>query len=130
MDGWVGDIEKETLGNSTFRTVVFTAEHTQLTVMRLGSGEDIGLEVHENLDQFLRVESGRGRLQMGSSENDLEERDVEDDWAVIVPAGVWHNIVNTGEGELKLYSLYSPPEHPPNTVHKTKEEAEAAEHAH
>jgi mannose-6-phosphate isomerase-like protein (cupin superfamily) len=130
MDGWVGDIEKETLGNSTFRTVVFTAEHTQLTVMRLGPGEDIGLEVHENLDQFLRVESGRGRLQMGSSENDLEERDVEDDWAVIVPAGVWHNIVNTGEGELKLYSLYSPPEHPPNTVHKTKEEAEAAEHAH
>jgi mannose-6-phosphate isomerase-like protein (cupin superfamily) len=128
MDGWVGNIEKETLANSTFRTVVFTGEHTQLTVMRLGPGEDIGLEVHESLDQFLRVESGTGRLQMGPSENELEERDVEDDWAVIVPAGAWHNIVNTGEGELKLYSLYSPPEHPPNTVHETKADAEAAEH--
>ena len=128
MDGWVGNIEKETLANSTFRTVVFTGEHTQLTVMRLGPGEDIGLEVHASLDQFLRVESGAGRLQMGRSENELEERDVEDDWAVIVPAGAWHNIVNTGEGELKLYSLYSPPEHPPNTVHETKADAEAAEH--
>jgi mannose-6-phosphate isomerase-like protein (cupin superfamily) len=128
MDGWVADIERETLDNSTFRTVVFTGEHTQLTVMRLGPGEDIGLEVHERLDQFLRVESGRGRLQMGPSEDELEERDVQDDWAVIVPAGVWHNIVNTGDGELKLYSLYSPPEHPPNTVHQTKADAEAAEH--
>jgi mannose-6-phosphate isomerase-like protein (cupin superfamily) len=130
MVGWVGDIEKETLGNSTFRTVVFTGEHTQLTVMRLAPGEDIGLEVHEGLDQFLRIESGTGRLQMGSSADELEERDVGDDWAVIVPAGVWHNVVNTGEDELKLYSLYSPPEHPDGTVHVTKAEAEEAERAH
>src|ERR671916_387380 len=99
MLGWVGDIERETLGNDTFRTVLFTGEHTQLTVMRLAPGEDIGLETH----------------------------DVSDDWAIIVPAGVWHNLTNTGDGELKLYSLYSPPEHPPDTVHRTKAEAEAAE---
>jgi mannose-6-phosphate isomerase-like protein (cupin superfamily) len=127
MLGWIGNIEKETLGNTTFRTVVFTGDHTQMTVMRLAPGEDIGLEVHADHDQFLRVESGRGRVQMGTSEDDLEESDVEDDWAVIVPAGVWHNLVNTGEGELKLYSLYSPPEHPPDTVHETKADAEAAE---
>jgi mannose-6-phosphate isomerase-like protein (cupin superfamily) len=128
MNGWVGDIEKETVDNSTFRTVVFTGEHTQLTVMRLGPGEDIGLEVHEDRDQFLRLESGSGRAQMGPRQDELEEQDVEADWAVIVPAGLWHNIVNTGDGDLKLYSLYSPPEHPPNTVHETKAEAEAAEH--
>ncbi len=128
MNGWVGDIEKETVDNSTFRTVVFTGEHTQLTVMRLGPGEDIGLEVHEDRDQFLRLESGSGRAQMGPRQDELEEQDVEADWAVIVPAGLWHNIVNTGNGDLKLYSLYSPPEHPPNTVHETKAEAEAAEH--
>ena len=128
MRGWVGDIEKETLDNSTFRTVVFTGEHTQLTVMRLAPGEDIGLEVHEDRDQFLRLESGSGRAQMGPSEDELEDQDVQADWAVIVPAGLWHNIVNTGDGDLKLYSLYSPPEHPPTTVHETKADAEAAEH--
>ncbi len=128
MNGWVGDIEKETVDNSTFRTVVFTGEHTQLTVMRLGPGEDIGLEVHEDRDQFLRLESGSGRAQMGPRQDELEEQDVEADWAVIVPAGLWHNIVNPGDGDLKLYSLYAPPEHPPNTVHETKAEAEAAEH--
>jgi mannose-6-phosphate isomerase-like protein (cupin superfamily) len=126
--GWVGDIEKETLDNSTFRTVVFTGEHTQLTVMRLAPGEDIGLEVHEDRDQFLRLESGSGRAQMGPSEDELEDQDVQADWAVIVPAGLWHNIVNTGDGDLKLYSLYSPPEHPPTTVHETKADAKAAEH--
>lgn len=131
MLGWVGDIERETLDNETFRTVVFTGEHTQLTVMRLAPGEDIGWEAHQDRDQFLRLEQGRGRAEFGRSEDEVEERhDVEDDWAVIVPAGVWHNIVNTGDEQLKLYSLYSPPEHPDGTVHRTKAEAEAAEHAH
>jgi mannose-6-phosphate isomerase-like protein (cupin superfamily) len=131
MLGWVGDIERETLANETFRTVVFTGEHTQLTVMRLAPGEDIGWEAHHDRDQFLRIEQGRGRAEFGGSEDEVAERhDVEDDWAVIVPAGVWHNVVNTGGGELKLYSLYSPPEHPDGTVHRTKAEAEAAEHAH
>jgi mannose-6-phosphate isomerase-like protein (cupin superfamily) len=131
MIGWIGDIERATLDNSTFRTVLFTGEHTQLTVMRLGPGEDIGREAHHGRDQFLRIEEGRARVELGSTEDTIDETyDVEDDWAVIVPAGVWHNVVNTGTGDLKLYSLYSPPEHPPNTVHQTKAEAEAAEHAH
>ena len=129
MLGWVGDIERETLDNDTFRTALFTGEHTQLTLMRLGPGEDIGRESHPNLDQFLRVEQGRGRLELGRTGDAIDETyEVEDDWAMIIPAGVWHNVVNTGTGELKLYSLYSPPEHPAGTVHRTKADGEAAEH--
>jgi mannose-6-phosphate isomerase-like protein (cupin superfamily) len=128
MPGWVGDIERETLDNETFRTVVFTGEHTQLTVMSIAVGDDIGGEVHEGHDQFIRIESGRARVELGGSEGAPEEtHDVEDDWAVIVPAGCWHNVVNTGSDELKVYSLYSPPEHPDGTVHATKADAEAAE---
>ena len=131
MLGWVGDIERETLDNDTFRTVVFTREHSQLTVMRLAPGEDIGWEAHEGIDQFLRIESGEGRAEFGRSEGSVDERhDVRDDWAIVVPAGIWHNVVNTGDGELKLYSVYSPPEHPPETVHRTKADAEAAEAEH
>jgi len=131
MIGWVGDVEKVTLDNVNFRTVVFTGEHTQLTVMRLAPGEDIGLEAHPHLDQFLRIEQGRGRAELGRSEGSVEEtHDVGPDWAIVVPAGIWHNVVNTGDEELKLYSLYSPPEHPDGTVHRTKQEAEAAEHDH
>lgn len=129
MIGWVADVERATLDNDTFRTVLYTGEHTQLTVMRLGPGEDIGREMHPHLDQFLRLEQGSARVELGRSEDDVEEtHEVEDDWAIIVPAGVWHNVVNTGSGELKLYSLYSPPEHPDGTVHRTKAEAERAEH--
>jgi mannose-6-phosphate isomerase-like protein (cupin superfamily) len=129
MIGWVDDIEQATLDNSTFRTVVFTGDHTQLTVMRLAPGEDIGRESHPDRDQFLRIEQGKARVELGETEDAIDEtHEVEDDWAVIVPAGVWHNVVNTGTDELKLYSLYSPPEHPPNTVHQTKADAEAAEH--
>jgi mannose-6-phosphate isomerase-like protein (cupin superfamily) len=129
MLGWVDDVERVTLDNETFRTVVFTGEHTQLTVMRLAPGEDIGREAHPNLDQFIRIEQGNARVELGRTEEQIDEtHDVEDDWAVIVPAGVWHNVVNTGSGDAKLYSLYSPPEHPPETVHRTKAEAEAAEH--
>ena len=131
MLGWVGDIEKATIDNTTFRTVLFTGEHTQLTVMRLAPGEDIGREAHHDRDQFLRIEQGQARVELGTSEDAIDEtHDVEDDWAIAVPAGVWHNVVNTGSDEVKLYSLYSPPEHPPNTVHATKAEAKAAEHAH
>jgi len=130
MLGWVGNIERDTRANQTFRTVVFTREHVQLTLMRLGPGEDIGWEAHEHNDQFLRIEEGEGRVELGRTGDGADEtHDVEDDWAVIVPAGVWHNVVNTGSGELKLYSLYAPPEHPDGTVHRTKAEAEAAEHA-
>jgi mannose-6-phosphate isomerase-like protein (cupin superfamily) len=131
MLGWIGDIEQVTLNNTTFRTVLFTGEHTQLTVMRLAPGEDIGREVHSHLDQFIRIEEGRARVELGRTEDVVDEtHDVEPDWAVIVPAGIWHNVVNTGDGEVKLYSPYSPPEHPAETVHRTKADAEAAEHSH
>ena len=131
MLGWVGDIEQETVENTTFRTVVFTGEHTQLTVMRLAPGEDIGREAHHDRDQFLRIERGRARVELGRAEDTIDEtHEVGDDWAIIVPAGVWHNVVNIGADDLKLYSLYSPPEHPDGTVHETKAEAVEAERAH
>ena len=131
MLGWVGDIEQATLDNTTFRTVLFTGAHEQLTVMRLQPGEDIGREVHDDHDQFLRIEEGRGRVEFGRSADEVDEtHEVEDDWAIIVPAGVWHNVVNEGDADVKLYSLYAPPEHPPDTVHRTKAEADAAERAH
>ena len=128
MPGWVGDIEQATLSNDTFRTVLYTGSHQQLTVMNLKPGEEIGREAHPHLDQFIRIEQGQGRVEFGSSAETVDEtHDVADDWAVIIPAGVWHNVVNTGAGELKLYSLYAPPEHPDGTVHHTKAEADAAE---
>jgi mannose-6-phosphate isomerase-like protein (cupin superfamily) len=131
MTGWVDDIEKATLGNDTFRTVLFTGKHLQMTVMCLQPGEEIGVEKHDDLDQFIRIEEGMAQVQMGSSKDDLSEvHDVEDDWAVIIPGGTWHNVVNTGEGQLRLYSIYTPPEHPDGTVHQTKAEADAAEHDH
>lgn len=129
MLGWIGDIEHATLENATFRTVVFTGEHMQLTVMSIPPGEDIGREVHSDRDQFLRVEQGSARVELSTTEERVDEtHDVEADWAMIVPAGVWHNVVNTGGGELKVYSLYSPPEHPDGTVHATKADAMNAEH--
>ena len=129
MPGWVGNVERETLENGTFRTVLFTGDNIQLTVMSLRPGEEIGVEMHDDLDQFLRIEQGSARITFGPSADKVEEEhDVEDDWAVVVPGGVWHNVINTGAGALKLYSLYAPPEHPAGTVHQTKAEADAAEH--
>lgn len=131
MIGWVGDIEQLTVANDTFRTVVYTGTHAQLTVMSIEPGGEIGWEAHDHLDQFLRVEQGRGRLDLGRTGDGVDEQhDLEDDWALIVPAGIWHNVVNTGDDDLKLYSLYSPPEHPDGTVHVTKADADAAEHDH
>ncbi len=131
MLGWVADVEKATLDNTNFRTVLFTGEHTQLTVMSIEPGGEIGWEAHHDIDQFLRVEQGTGRAEFGATEDRVDEtHDVEDDWAIIVPAGVWHNVVNTGADALKIYSLYSPPEHPDGTVHVTKADADAAEAEH
>jgi mannose-6-phosphate isomerase-like protein (cupin superfamily) len=131
MLGWLDDINKITVGNTNFRTVAYTGEHTQLTLMRLGPGEAIGWESHGHLDQFLRLEQGQARLEFGRTEDAIDETyEIEDDWAIIVPAGVWHNVVNIGTEDVKLYSLYSPPEHPDGTVHRTKAEADAAEHGH
>lgn len=131
MAGWVGNIEKETLDNSNFRTVLFTGANIQLTVMSIKAGEEIGLEMHDHLDQFLRVEGGQAKLTMGPSKDEIAvTHDLSDDWVVIVPGGTWHNVINTGDGDLKLYSLYSPPEHPDGTIHVTRSDAEADEHDH
>ncbi len=129
MVGWVGNVERETLDNADFRRVLFTGANVQLTVMRLAPGEEIGVEMHDHLDQFLRIEQGSARVTFGPSVDKVdEEHEVQDDWAIVVPGGVWHNVINTGSGDLKLYSLYAPPEHPPGTVHRTKADADADEH--
>lgn len=127
MTGWVGDIEQATLANSTFRTALFTGSEMQLTVMRIAPGEEIGLEMHGDRDQFIRIEEGKARVTFGPTEQTVAEtHDVEDDWAVVIPAGTWHNVINVGAADLKLYSLYAPPEHPDGTVHPTKVDADAA----
>lgn len=127
---YVVDVEKLTVENETFRTAAWTGKNLQMTVMAIQPGDDIGLEVHEDHDQFLRIEQGEARVEMGPSETELETWTAEDDYAIFVPAGVWHNIVNTGNEPLKLYSIYAPAEHPHGTVHVDKAEAEAAEHDH
>jgi mannose-6-phosphate isomerase-like protein (cupin superfamily) len=125
MKGYHADIEEEVEKNDFFRKVLFTGKHTQLVVMTLKPGEDIGMEVHPNVDQFFRFEDGEGKVII-----DGEEFPVKSDDVVIVSAGSEHNIINASEEvPLKLYTLYSPPNHPEGTVHKTKEEAlEAEEH--
>lgn len=122
---YVNNIEDETLGNDNFRKEVFTGEHLQMTVMSLLPGEDIGAEIHPTTDQFLRVEQGSGKAIIGE-----QEYDIADDFAIIIPAGMDHNVINTGEIAMKLYSIYTPTEHPKGTVHVTKADADAAEHSH
>jgi len=124
MTGYVGSIEKQTLENTYFRQVLFTAQHAQLVVMCLQPGEEIGDEVHPKVDQFFRIEQGNAKFVF----NEKEEHLVHDGDAVVVPAGTCHNVVNTSKtAMLKLYTIYSPPSHQDGTVHKTKAEAEVAE---
>src|ERR1039457_1157815 len=124
MTGYVGSIEKQTLENTYFRQVLFTAQHAQLVVMCLQPGEEIGDEVHAKVDQFFRIESGEAKFVIDEMETHL----VRDGDAVVVPAGTFHNVINPSKtAPLKLYTLYSPPNHPDGTVHKTKAEAEATE---
>ncbi|MET3860666.1 mannose-6-phosphate isomerase-like protein (cupin superfamily) [Dietzia sp. 2505] len=126
---YVVNIEDATLANSNYRTTLWTGKHLQMTVMAIAPGDDIGLEVHEDHDQFLRVEQGRGRVQMGPASDRLEfDEEVGDDWVILVPAGSWHNVTNIGDEPLKVYSIYAPPEHEHGTVHVTKAESDAAEH--
>ena len=121
-------IRKAVLHNDTFRTALWTGSHLQLTLMSIPVGGEIGLEVHPNVDQFLRVEDGQGLVQMGERKDWLNFRQpVYDDFAIFIPAGTWHNVTNTGNKPLKLYSIYAPPNHPWGTMHQTKEAAEAAE---
>jgi len=124
MIPYSGSIEKQALANTYFRKVLFTGTHVQLVVMCLNPGEDIGDEVHASVDQFFRIEQGQARFVL----NEKQERFAREGDVVIVPAGTFHNVINASATEpLKLYTIYSPPNHPDGTVHKTKAEAEAAE---
>lgn len=125
---FVIDIEEASKQNRTFRTALWTGEKLQVTLMSIQAGDDIGLEVHEDGDQFIRIERGRGIVQMGDSEGNLDfQRTISEDSAIMIPAGKWHNIINTGNLPLRLYAIYAPPEHPRDTVHETKADAEASE---
>jgi len=119
--GYVANIEKVSKENNNFRKVLYTSKNSQLVVMSLKPGEDIGEEVHE-LDQFIRVEAGRGKAVL-----DGVEHEIEGEWAVVIPEGARHNIINTGNTEMKLYTIYSPPEHKDGVIRQTKEQALAEE---
>ena len=122
MKGFIGDIEALTLGNDDFRRVVYTGKEMQLVLMTLGPGEEIGEEVHEDRDQFFRVEGGTGEVTI-----DGRKTKIEDATAIVVPAGARHNVKNTGTEPLKLYTIYAPPEHAEGTVHRTRGDAERSE---
>jgi mannose-6-phosphate isomerase-like protein (cupin superfamily) len=119
MKGYVDNIEEATVDNEDFRRVLYTGKNLQLVLMTLRPGEEIGEEVHEDIDQFFRVEEGRGTIYIDGTPSPIE-----DDFAAIVPAGARHNVVNTGDEPLKLYTLYGPPEHKHGTVHRDKGQAE------
>lgn len=125
---FVIDINKAAKQNNNFRTALWTGRHLQVTLMSINVGDDIGLEIHPNVDQFIRIEEGQGLVKMGRNKNNLTfQQKVYDDFAIMIPAGTWHNVINTGDKPLKVYSIYAPPQHPRNTVHVTKSDAEAAE---
>jgi mannose-6-phosphate isomerase-like protein (cupin superfamily)/rubrerythrin len=128
---FVVNINEATTENKMFRTALWTGRYLQVTLMSINVGEDIGLENHPKLDQFLRVEQGEGLVQMGDSKDRLNfQEKVYDDYAIVIPAGKWHNLTNTGDQPLKLYSIYAPPQHPFGTIHETKAIALAAEEEH
>ncbi|MDD4226350.1 MAG: cupin domain-containing protein [Mariniphaga sp.] len=128
---WVFDIEEATLGNESYRVANWTGKNMQLVFMTLQPGEIIDLEMHSGHDQFIRIEQGEARVQMGKAEDNLNfDKKVSDDWAILVPAGYWHKVENIGRTDLKVYTLYGPPEHKKGTAHKTYEEAREAHHDH
>jgi len=127
MVGYFGDIENQTLKNNYFRQVIFTGKHAQLVLMCLQPNEEIGNEVHHNVDQFFRIEEGKAKFVL----NEKEVHIAKNGDAVIVPAGTYHNIINNSKtNKLKLYTIYSPPNHPDKTIHKTKADADRAEKEH
>ena len=120
-DPYVVNIEDATKANDRFRTTHWTGEKLQLTLMSIPVGSDIGLEIHSDTDQFLRLEQGRARVQMGSSKDSLTfDEEISDDWVVLVPKDWWHNVTNIGDEPMKVYSIYAPPHHDAGTVHDTK----------
>ena len=124
-DPFLFNIHHATEMNENFRTTLWTGQNMQLTLMSIPVCGDIGVEMHMDVDQFIRIESGMAKIYMGSSQYDLREQAcVDGNYALLIPVGTWHNIVNVGSRPLKLYSLYAPPQHPFGTVHQTKEDAE------
>jgi mannose-6-phosphate isomerase-like protein (cupin superfamily) len=122
------DLEAATVRNDSYRAVAWSGKYLQLTLMSIPPGEDIGLEAHPETDQFLRLDAGRGRVQMGPAEDQLDfEQEVEDGWAVLVPAGTWHNITNTGDEPMRLYAVYAPVHHAAGIVQPTAADAERDE---
>ncbi len=127
MKPYVGHIEKDTLDNTNFRKVLYTGKFAQLVVMCVQPGDELGNEIHPAVDQFFRIEKGEAKFVF---DNGKEEQVARDGDAVIVPAGTYHNVINNSKkDELKLYTVYSPPNHPDGRIQKTKAEADAAEHA-
>ena len=125
------NIHRAATQNNHFRRTLWTGNHLQVTLMSLNAGEEIGLEIHPTIDQFLRIEEGEGLVQMGNREEQINfEKNVTEDDAIIVPAGKWHNVKNTGNRPLKVYSIYAPPAHPAGTIHRTAEEAHLSEQQH
>jgi Mannose-6-phosphate isomerase len=115
------NIDKATKQNTNFRTALWTGEHFQVTLMSINVGDDIGLEIHPDTDQFIRIEDGQGIVKMGKSKDNLEfQANARDDFAIMVPAGTWHNVINTGNKPLKVYVIYAPPHHPRGTVNVNK----------
>lgn len=127
MTGYHTNIEVETLNNNYFRKVLYTGKYSQLVVMALKPGEEIGNEIHQNVDQFFRIEQGEAKVVLNNGETEFT---VKEDEVFIVPAGTWHNVINVSDKDLKLYTIYSPPNHPDGTIHQTKQEAEEYEKAH
>ena len=124
---FIFNIDHATEMNENFRTTLWTGRDMQLTLMSIPVCGEIGVEMHSDVDQFIRIESGRARVCVGSCRNDLQDVGcVDGNYAIVIPAGTWHNVVNVGNRPLKLYSLYAPPKHPCGTVHRTKEDAERA----
>jgi mannose-6-phosphate isomerase-like protein (cupin superfamily) len=122
------DLEQATRSNTTYRTVAWTGKYLQLTLMSIPVGEDIGLEMHPETDQFLRLDAGRGRVQMGPARDQLDfDREVEDGFAILVPAGTWHNVTNIGDEPLQVYAVYAPVHHAAGIVQPTAEDAEKDE---
>lgn len=127
-DPFTVNIHDATNQNTNFRTALWTGNKLQLTLMSIPVGESIGLEVHPTVDQFIRIEDGEGVVKMGDTKDKLNyQKNINSDYALFIPAGKWHNIINTGNEPLKLYTIYAPPQHPRNTVHKTKADAQAKE---
>lgn len=120
------DLEKATRGNSRYRAVAWSGRYLQVTLMSIPVGSDIGLEMHPETDQFLRLDAGRGRVQMGTAKDKLTfDKEVSDGWCILVPAGSWHNVTNIGEEPMQVYAVYAPAHHKPGKIHKTASDAAA-----